>query len=805
MLRNWLKIAFTNYKKNWLSTVINLFGLAIGLSSFMLILIHWQDEESFENWNPKKENIYFFQGYYKKDNVYGNNTSYLVAKRAKDIIPEIEDYVLINGSGYAGVAVSDKKSAYIEGGMSVSPSFFKLFPFKILSGNGEKALLETNSIAISNTISQELFGTTDAVGKTLTYENNPLVVTAVYELPKDNTEINPDFLFLSKQYANSVKDPGDAWGNNSYGCFFLFKDDASTEVVRRKVVKDIFEYRAKMFVDKGMSAEKYLELYGPNDVEFTPLDKMKLHAKASWFGGGDYKLILILFSLSVLLLLMSAINFINLKTAQASQRAKEIGVRKALGSGKLQLIVQFLLETFIITFAAYLLSLALTEAVLPFFGKFLNKEIHFQNDFYLYSAIIVIAISLLSGIIPALYLSNFKAIDTLKGNFARSKNGIWLRNSILGLQLVISSFFIIGSFIINDQVTYMMNKDLGFDGSQLYTINFNQDSKKPWMKYELLKSELKKIEGVKSVTFGEALPGFNGRSSSNVDWHNESVEAQHCSLDFGFLEAMKIKLLAGRFFSPKLSSDTINSAIVNEAFVRKFGWKNNEAFDNQVSPGFDTVRYNIVGIVKDFNVFNPRAEIEPMIFFHYKETEWKRYNLNRVILEFDPNNMLATQERVKEYWEKYIEPGYPFNGEFINKKFAKTFVKYQKQQTLFTILNTLVLIVALLGLFALSSLMIEQKLKDVAIKKTLGASSSVLIKDLTRKFLWITFIAVLVSIPVSYYFMNEWLKDFAYRIEMPWWPYLLSLVILLALTFFVVSIKAYRATKIELVKYLKYE
>lgn len=170
-------------------------------------------------------------------------------------------------------------------------------------------------------------------------------------------------------------------------------------------------------------------------------------------------------------------------------------------------------------------------------------------------------------------------------------------------------------------------------------------------------------------------------------------------------------------FSPKLSSDTINSAIVNEAFVRKFGWKNNEAFDNQVSPGFDTVRYNIVGIVKDFNVFNPRAEIEPMIFFHYKDTDWKRYNLNRVILEFDPNNMLATQERVKEYWEKHIEPGYPFNGEFINKKFAKTFVKYQKQQTLFTILNTLVLIVALLGLFALSSLMIEQKLKDVAIKK----------------------------------------------------------------------------------------
>ncbi|MDV2447201.1 antibiotic ABC transporter permease [Elizabethkingia anophelis] len=804
MLRNWLKIAFTNYKKNWLSTVINLFGLAIGLSSFMLILIHWQDEESFENWNPKKDSIYFFQGYYKKDNVYGNNTSYLMAKRAKEVIPEIEDYVLINYIA-AGKALSDKKSAYIEGGMSVSPSFFKLFPFKILSGNGENALLETNSIAISNTISQKLFGTTDAVGKTLTYENNPLVVTAVYELPKDNTEINPDFLFLSKQYANSVKDPGDGWGNNSYGCFFLFKNGSSIEAVRQKVVKDIFEYRAKMFGDKGMSAEKYLELYGPNDVEFTRLDKMKLHAKASWFGGGDYKLILILFSLSVLLLLMSAINFINLKTAQASQRAKEVGVRKALGSGKFQLTIQFMLETFIITFTAYLLSLALTEAILPFFGKFLNKEIHFQNDFYLYSAIIVIAISLISGIIPALYLSNFKAIDTLKGNFARSKNGGRLRNSILGLQLVISSFFIIGSFIINEQVKHMMNKDLGFDGSQLYFINFNQDSKNTWKKYELLKSELSKIKGVQRVTYGEALPGVDERSSSNVDWRNQSIDVQHGSVDFGFLEAMKIKLLAGRFFSPKLSSDTINSAIVNEAFVRKFGWTNDEAFKNNISPGFDTIKYNIVGVVKDFNINNPKAEVYPTIFFHYKESDWKRYSINKIVLQLVPDNMLDTRERIKKYWQTEVEPGYPFNGEFINKKFAKTFVKYQKQQILFTILNTLVLIVALLGLFALSSLMIEQKLKDVAIKKTLGASSSVLIKDLTRKFLWITFIAVLVSIPVSYYFMNEWLKDFAYRIEMPWWPYLLSLVILLVLTFFVVSIKAYRATKIELVKYLKYE
>ena len=263
-------------------------------------------------------------------------------------------------------------------------------------------------------------------------------------------------------------------------------------------------------------------------------------------------------------------------------------------------------------------------------------------------------------------------------------------------------------------------------------------------------------------------------------------------------------MLAGRDFDPKLTSDTATSAVVNEAFVKEMGWKNADALGKKVKPGFDEREYTIIGVSKDFNNMTVAQKIKPIIFFNYGRN-WNKFQINNVMVKLAPNDMPHTIENIKQFWQTKFEPGYPFSYEFVDKAFAKTYNTYMKQRTLFSILNAMVLIVALLGLFALSSLMIEQKLKDVAIKKTLGASDAVLIKDLTKKFLWVTIIAVVISMPIGYYFMNEWLKDFAYRIEMPWWPFVLSLVILVVLTFAVVSFKAYRATKVSLIKYLKYE
>lgn len=804
MLTNWLKIALINYKKNWLSTFINLFGLTIGLTGFMLILMHWNDEESYERWNPKKDNIYAFQSYSKKENSYGNNISVPMARRAKEVIPGVEDYVLLGSSGIGVKMITKNKTAFQQDGMSASESFFNFFPFKLVAGSYKDALKGASTIALSTAAAKNVFGKTNVVGESVKFDDKNYIVTAVYELPKENSQVKPEFLINPVE---NIKNDENSWGNFSYGCFIMLKKGTDPVTVQKKFVKDIFEYRAALDgKSSGVSVQQYMDLYGPTDSLLTPLDEMKLHVKASWFSNPDFKTLMILFTLSVLIVILSAINFINLKTAQASQRAKEIGVRKAIGSTKTDLVLQFLLETFVICIASYLLSLALTELLLPSFNKFYNKEIK-MNDWhiYLYSFGMVMIVTLISGLIPAIYLSNFKAIETLKGNFARSKHGAWLRNGILTLQLIISSFFIIGGLIVNQQVNYMMNKDLGYNGKQVIMINFSENNPKPWLKYERLRTEMKKIQGVNDVSYGEAVPGNGRYGSSNMDFRDKSIQAQHGSMDFNYLKFLNVKLKKGRWLDPNLASDTISNIMVNEAFVRKFGWNDDEALKNLIQPGFDDKKYKIVGIVKDFNLRNLKTEIEPVVFFHYKQTGWKRFNVYNIQLKIDPNDIDGTVKRLKTYWQTHVEPGYPFDYYFLDQKFAKTFKVYQKQQLLFTILNAMVLMVALLGLFALSSLMIEQKLKDVAIRKTLGASDHTLVFGLTRQFLWIAVIAVLISVPVCYYLMNEWLKDFAYRIDMPVWPFIASFLILLGLTFAVVSIKAYKATKVDLVKYLKYE
>ncbi|PUB25629.1 putative ABC transport system permease protein [Elizabethkingia sp. YR214] len=813
MLRNWIKIAFTNYKKNWQSTIINLFGLTIGFTGFMLILMHWHDESSYETWNPERKNIYYLQAYNKNGDWWNNNISQPIPYYAEKFIPEVEDYVLVSGDEGGRIEAPDGKSTFSTNGITSTEHFFNFFPFKLHSGSYKNALTDLHKIALSSDLSTKLFGKLNALGKKVAIEDSIYLVTTVYENPKTNTVVKPDYVILSEDAVKAKKrleEENDAeWGNNNYQALIKLKKGADPVQVGKQIYqKEIIEIRYNSQSYGGLTTKQAIETYGPNGFELTPLDKTKLHAKGNFFyKKSDYKTILILFWLSVLIIILSVFNFVNITTAQATQRAKEVGVRKALGSNKKQLIIQFLIETFLLCGLAYCLSLVLVEIILPFFNKFLDKEMSMNVwDTYLYSGLMIIVISFVSGIIPAVYLSGFQPIYTLKSNFSRSRHGVLLRNGILGLQFVISSFFMISGFIIYKQVAYMMEKELGFNGKQVLRISMNQASKMPWLKYEKLREELKNIQGVLDISYGEALPTTSGTSSS-IDYYEKSILAHHGAMDYNFLSFSEVPIIEGRNITPKYASDTINTLVVNEAFARRMNWTSKEAIGKEVRPGFEDINrtYKIVGVAKDYNVWGVANEVPPITFFHYKESGWKRYYIRSILVKISEDNIPETLSRLREYWISKGEPGYPFNYYFVDKQFAASFTKYKKQKTLFSILNGTVLIVALLGLFALSSLIIEQKLKDVAIKKTLGASDGVLIKDLTKRFMWITLVAVVISLPISYYFMNEWLKDFAYRIEMPWWPYVLSLVILLLLTFLVVSIKAYRATKVELVKYLKYE
>lgn len=808
MLKNWLKIAFINYRKNWLSTIINVLGLSVGLCVFLLIFIHWQDEKSYEQWVPNKENIYLVENHVSS---FGDlsQSSFPELYVSKEKFPEIEDYTIANiWSWYKTRLVAGGNSSYSTTGQ-VSGSFFKFFPYETVAGNINNALVDKSQIALSENTAKQLFGDDykNSIGKTLKTDQNGQVYTVslIYKLPKENSVFKADYLLLEEPEKDENQ-----WSNYSFIGLFKLKPGTDIQKLEEKLSKQQQE-------QEEISSKKWgfeLDKKNPVKVFLTPLTKMKLEANGEGILKGDKKSLKILLGLSILILILSGINLINLKTAQSAQRAKEVGVRKAMGSSKKNLVIQFLIETFIICLVAYIIAFALVELFLPSYNKYLGKEICLSDpDIFIGSAVLLIFFALFSGIIPAAYLSDFRPINTLKGNFSRSKHGVWLRNSILTLQLVISSFFIICSLIIHSQVDFMMKKDLGFKGDQVIQIDFKKTNyfEKDYdvKKYELLKNEVRKISGVLETT-GSVQSLGRGLSNASVAKYAADTTKIVNNVAVGGIEEnyfrfYDMNIVAGNDLNWKKASDTISGTVVNETFVKKMGWNNQQALGKEILPGWeDKKKYKILGVVKDFYYGGVDKPIEPAAFYNY-DRNWSKNNMTNLQIKLNGNDIGGTLERIKEFWLTKAEPGYPFDYQFIDKQFAKTFEKFQKQQTLFTILNIVVLVVALLGLFALSSLLIEQKLKDVAIKRTLGADEKTIIWDLTKRFLLICFFAVLLSIPMSYYAMNEWLKDFSYRIDMPVWPYVLSMILLLALTFSVVSFKAYRATKINLVKYLKYE
>ena len=808
MIKNWLKIAFINYRKNWLSTVINILGLSVGLCVFLLIFIHWQDEKSYEQWLPNKENIYLVENHLSS---FGDmsQSSYPELYVSKEKFPEIEDYTIANiWSWYKTRLIAGDNSSYSSVGQ-VSSQFFEFFPLEAVAGNINNALLDKSQIALSENTAKQLFGDEykTSIGKTVKTDQNGqnYSVSLVYKLPKENSAFKADYLILE----NQPKDD-DQWMNYSFFGLFKVKPGTDIKKLEEKLSKQQQYHEEIMSKKWGAIVDKK----NPTKVFLTPITKMKLEAKGDGINKGDKKSLKILLGLSALILLLSGINLINLKTAQAAQRAKEIGVRKVIGSSKRNLVVQFLIETFMICLIAYLVAFALVELLLPSFNKYLDKEIKLNNPgIFIYSGVLLIIFTLISGIIPAVYLSNFKPINTLKGNFARSKQGIWLRNSILSLQLIISSFFIICSLIIHSQVDFMMKKDLGFKGSQVIQVDFKKTNyfEKDYdvKKYKLLKNEIRKIAGVIATTGSVQSLGMGLRNASVAKDAADTTKIINNvavgGIEENYFRFYDMKIVAGEDLNWKKASDTISGTVVNETFAKKMGWNNQQAIGKEILPGWENKKkYKILGVVKDFYYGGVDKPIEAAAFYNYNRN-WAKNSMTNLQIKLDGNDINGSIERIKEFWLTKAEPGYPFDYQFIDKQFAKTFEKFQKQQTLFTTLNIVVLVIALLGLFALSSLLIEQKLKDVAIKKTLGANEKTIVWDLTKRFLLICVIAVLISIPLGYYAMNEWLKDFSYRIDMPVWPYVLSLFLLLILTFTVVSFKAYRATKINLVKYLKYE
>ncbi|KUJ63204.1 multidrug ABC transporter substrate-binding protein [Flavobacteriaceae bacterium CRH] len=811
MIFNWFKIFIYHLKQSKLFSFLNVLGLSIGVAGVIFAILYWNNENEYDQWNPEKENTYqVLNKIGGTGNTWASN-SIPFGETCKATIPEIESVCFFNNTWYDNAPIKYGSKKIMADKITVSDNgFFDVFPFPIVKGTKTNILKEDSSVAISEETAKLLFNDEDPIGKSINYGSKVYTVKSVYHLMRPSS-IEPNYVF------GGVKREDDktSWGNFNYGLMIKAKKGTDPVALLKKMQNVNFVNRTlKDAKESGMTVAKFVKENGETTVIIDQLETARLHGTKSSQGinfpegKGNLQLLYIMVGLSILILVLSLVNYINLATASAIKRAKEVGVRKIVGASKGQIVTQFIFETAIIVILSIIFALAIVELSLPYYNTFLKKTLTMNgSEFYLQLIFIFGLVIVLAGIFPAIYISNFETLKVLKGNFSRSKSGIWIRNSMLIFQFGIAAFFIIGALIVNSQVGYMMNKDLGFSGDQVIRVPFNYPERKQRTdKYLAMKQEILKISGVQNISTFAGTFGNSTNSSSGFTHNGIHVQPRNVEMDFGFLEMMKIKVVQGRDLSPQFASDTVSSMLLNETLVKTLNLKN--PINTIITSGWgdeggENLKFKIVGVVKDFHITGLQDNVPPMVFINLKTLKWN--NFNNVYLKVSPNNLTETLAKLKVYWEKNVNADYPFDYEFVNKGFAKTYQEQVKQKDLFFILNLVVIIIAIFGLFALASFSMERRLKEIAIRKTLGAETDVLLKELSKQYIVFCLIGFAIGIVPAYILLQKWLENFAFRIGVSVVPFTIALLSLLILTLVIVSAKAYQVTKIDILKYLKYE
>ena len=807
MLKNWINIFIYHIKNNKLFTALNVLGLSIGIAGLIFAILYWNDEQSYDQWNPNKDNI-FLVANQMDATTYWASSSAPIGPAIKEINPEVASYCYLSGDYDNEIIRFNNKKVQSDKIIAAQKNFFEYFPYSFIEGNSKTALPDINSICLSQDLAAQLFGNETALGKQVVLKGKNLIVTGVYKLDKKSA-YNPSCVvnFMDER----LKGNAQAWGDFQFVLLLKLKNPSEQKRVTQNLQKIYFENMTSRYAkNQGISPEEFIKKYGEVKPCLESLSSIRLHTKTGGLAEpkGNYQFLLIMVGLSVLILILSIVNYVNSATANAVKRAKEVGVRKIIGASKTAIVKQFIFETAVIALLSILISLVIVELSLPYYNAFLEKSLALQSSqFYLQLVVIFIITVILAGIFPAVYVSNFESLKVLKGNFGRSKSGVWLRNGMLIFQFAVAAFFIVGSYVVYEQIDLMNSKDLGFNGKQILNISYRNiygegiTNKDRFERYTIIKNQLQHIKGVQQVSSAGFVLGNGARSVISYHYKDLNIDGSNMPIDFGLLEMMKIKIVKGRSFNPEFAQDTISSMLINETALKLLNEK--DPIGKKVHwNGLDAI---IVGVVKDFNVGNPGEPIPPMSFFHFKTVPWFTANLNNIYITADPKTMQQTIAGIENLWIKKVDPDYPFVYDFVDKQYKRSFSSYVKQKNLFSLLNIIVITIALLGLFALASYSIERRMKEIAIRKTLGAETNVLLKELCKQYILFSAVGFLIALFPAYYLLNKWLENFSYRITISIYPFLIGFTALLVLTLLVVLSRAYQATKVDVLKYLKYE
>jgi putative ABC transport system permease protein len=809
MIKNYIKTAYRGLRKNRGFTTINILGLALGLATCLLIVLYVADELSYDRYNDKANRVYRVN----EDLKLGDNSvkyAVCMAPLAKTLIAEypfVENATRLKNAGTSHVKkgtlnISESRVAFAD------PSLFSVFTLPMIDGNPASALVEPNSVVITETTAKKYFNSTNVVGKTLLFNDNTLCkVTGVIKDIPHTSHFNFDFFISMSSFPDSRSTE---WLRSDYNTYVLLRDKSYAKQLESSFPALLEKFSgAEMKAELKMSIADFEKRGSFFRLNLIPLTDIHLKSNLSGELGanGTTQYVYIFLLIAVFILLIACINFMNLSTARSSNRAREVGVRKVLGSDRKHLIAQFLTESVLVTIIATVLAFVTALFLLPLFNQLSGKELAINSESMAWIVPSLVGIALfvgvLSGSYPAFYLSAFQPIDVLKGKLAQGFKGGGLRSFFVVFQFSISIVLIIGTLVIYNQLNYIQTKNLGYNRSQVLIVKnvyeLNNQAK-------LFKQKVKELPGVMNATMTGFLPtsGFKSTSIYYKDAalnEKTSMFPQSWQVDADYVPTLDMKMAAGRNFSKDMPTDSAG-VVINQAAAKFLGFKDpvNSIIYRSMTGQHDLAhmkQYRILGVVKDFNFNSLHENVSPVILTLGDDN-------GALSIRVNTNNLSALMTQINATW-KDVNPNVQINYSFMDQDFDATYRTEQRTGKIFIVFTTLAIVIACLGLFGLAAYAAEQRTKEIGIRKVLGASVSVIAGMLSKDFIKLVGISILIASPLAWYFMNKWLEGFAYRINIQWWVMAVAGVAALLIAVITVSFQAIKAAIANPVDSLKNE
>ncbi|MEO0572167.1 MAG: ABC transporter permease [Bacteroidota bacterium] len=800
MFKNYLKIAWRNLLKNKGYSIINIGGLAIGLACFLLIAIFISNELSFDNYHTKKENIYRVVHQRSEEDptdtwIWGNAP---VGPALKSDFPEIVEKVQF--SGISDILLEYNNRSFQESEcFYADASVFNVFSWPLVAGNPEIALEAPYSIVLTETTAKKYFGNENPIGKTLKgiggrAADGDYTVTGVVKDIPHNSHFSFDILMSMGSFYQTRPEIFDWWGYVDFYTYLEVADNFDQKA---------FEAKIPGFLDKHIDPEERKEYYYNFSLE--PLNNIYLHSASDRQPGetGSLSNIYIFSIIGLFILIIASINFMNLATARSMERAKEVGVRKVIGAERKGLIYQFLGESLILVLVASVLGLLLAFLALPWLGDLTNRTFELGAILTVPILLLYFGVTLLTGLFagsyPAFILSGFKPVSVLKGAFRTSSQGTNLRKGLVVFQFSLSIAMIASTAVVYRQLGFMLNKDTGFDKEQQLILDFNWDDT-VLDNSEAFKNELLSLTDVHSVSLSRTVPSSHfpaaGTDIETPNGNMENFSPYIYEVDNNFIQHYKIDVVAGRAFSSDFPTDSISSLVINEAAAKSFGYSNPQEI---IGKKFQQWGRNgtIIGVVKDFNYMSLHQKVAPLTL---RQVPYGRY----FSLRMKTDNYQDALATVEKKWAE-LAPHRPFLYSFLDESFNEQYLADIRFRRLFTLFSCLAIFIACLGLFGLATYSAMLRTKEIGIRKVLGADLGTIVTLLSKDFIKLVGIAILIAIPFSWYVMEQWLNKYAYKIDIQWWVFALSGIVALSIAIFTISFQSVKSAMANPIQSLRTE